>query len=328
MPPCRKRETYPYRPDYAVPPGWLVRDYLETWNFTPGEFARRNSLPGEQVRNLLTGDTPLDTQLAAILEREFDLTARLWLDMEADYRRHLAENPAAKGNLTMIAPTFKRFVCLANSRKLSGRCIAGKEIHDNGEPEGWIRPVSARETEEVSEWERQYQDGSDPRVLDIIDMPLLNARPKDYQQENWLLDPDYYWEKIDAVPVTGLMKFADQAAPLWTNGHSTANGSNDRIPLHLAYGCTDSLRLIRVERLELKVSQPGSDFGSYRRTVQGRFQHAGTDYGLRVTDPICERQYLRQPNGLYPIGECFLTVSLGEPYRGYVYKLIAAIIKA
>ena len=55
--------------------------------------------------------------------------------------------------------------------------------------------MSARDTEEVSEWERQYEDGSDPRVLDVIDVPVLNPQPRDYQQENWLLDPDSYWKE-------------------------------------------------------------------------------------------------------------------------------------
>jgi len=89
----------------------------------------------------------------------------------------------------------QRIVCLANSRKLSGRCIAGKEMVRN-KPRGWIRPVSAREHEEVSEYERQYEDGTDPRVLDIIDVELLEPRPRTYQQENWLLDPDLYWTKV------------------------------------------------------------------------------------------------------------------------------------
>ena len=88
----------------------------------------------------------------------------------------------------------KRIVCLANSRKLHGRCVAGIELVDFRRA-GWIRPVSAREHQEVSEYERQYQDGSDPRLLDVIDVPLLEHHPKDYQQENWLLDPKYYWEK-------------------------------------------------------------------------------------------------------------------------------------
>src|SRR5580658_5662159 len=87
-------------------------------------------------------------------------------------------------NVSML----KRIVCLANSRKLSGRCIAGKEIH-KGKQIGWIRPVSAREHEEVSEYERQYQDGSDPSVLDVMDIELIEPRPKGCQHENWLLDP-------------------------------------------------------------------------------------------------------------------------------------------
>ena len=85
----------------------------------------------------------------------------------------------------------KRIVCLANSRKFSGRCVAGKEIAD-GRVASWIRPVSARRGEEVSEYERQYQDGSDPRVMDVVDIPLLEFQPKHYQQENWLLDPKQF----------------------------------------------------------------------------------------------------------------------------------------
>ena len=79
----------------------------------------------------------------------------------------------------------KRIVCLANSRKLHGRCLAGREWID-GHPGRWIRPVSAREHQEVSEYERQYEDGSDPRVLDIMDVPLLEPSPGParYQSEN------------------------------------------------------------------------------------------------------------------------------------------------
>ena len=69
----------------------------------------------------------------------------------------------------------KRIVCLANSRKLNGRCIAGREVSRGGAGP-WIRPVSEREHQEVSEYERQYQDGSDPRVLDVISVPLIRKR--------------------------------------------------------------------------------------------------------------------------------------------------------
>ncbi|MGH3995945.1 MAG: dual OB domain-containing protein, partial [Pseudonocardiaceae bacterium] len=92
--------------------------------------------------------------------------------------------------------TVKCIVCLANSRKLNGRCIAGKELV-KGRPAQWIRPVSSRDHQEVSEYERQYKDGTDPENLDIIDIPLLDAHPQEYQQENWLLDPNQYWSKVE-----------------------------------------------------------------------------------------------------------------------------------
>lgn len=88
-----------------------------------------------------------------------------------------------------------------------------------------------------------------------------------------------------------------------------------------------SLCLIRVPNLTLSVYPPGEAFGNYRRRVQGKFLHNGTEYWLRVTDPEYERKYLQMPDGEYLVGEAFLTVSLGEPFRGNSYKLIAAIIE-
>ena len=90
----------------------------------------------------------------------------------------------------------KRIVCLANSRKEGDRCIAGKELLADGSPGGWVRPVSDREDEAVNASERQYEDGSEPHLLDAIDVPVRQARPKGHQQENWLLDPDRRWRRI------------------------------------------------------------------------------------------------------------------------------------
>lgn len=222
--------------------------------------------------------------------------------------------------------TTKRIVCLANSRKPNGRCIAGVELQ-NGRPAGWIRPVSSREHQEVSEDERQYQDGRDPRVLDVIDVPLLRSVPKTFQQENWLLDPRYYWAKVGQVTWDGLSAYTDPVDTLWVNGFSTFHGLHDRMPLATAETLTSSLVLIPVDRLTLVVFPPGQAFGDAKRRVQARFRYAGTDYRIRVTDPVYERAFLAQPDGEYDLGECYLTVSLGEPWEGYCYKLVAAIVE-
>jgi hypothetical protein len=223
-------------------------------------------------------------------------------------------------------PVVKRIVCFANSRKKSGRCIAGREMIA-GRPGGWIRPVSAREQQEVSWYERQYPDGSDPSVLDIIDVPLLGHRPHAYQQENWLLDPDLYWEKAGGLGWDDLGAWATPTPRLWVCGHSTQAGCNDQVPVLLANGLQNSLCLIRVDRLDVRVCAPGDSYGSRKRRVQGRFGYRGVNYGLWITDPRCEARYLAQPNGSYEIGESYLTISLGEPFHNMCYKLIAAVIE-
>lgn len=223
-------------------------------------------------------------------------------------------------------PTVKRIVCLADSRKTGGRCIAGRE--QTGQQAGaWIRPVSARPHEEVSVEERRYEDGSFPQVLDIIDVPLIAAHPRTYQQENWLLDPDYYWNPRGRASWQDMAALADPPAMLWHNGFSTFHGMHDRIPLDQAANLTSSLRLIRTDLLTLSVFAPGATFGNAKRRVYGRFHHAGVEYRLRITDPIYEDAYLSKPNGDYHLHQSYLTISLGEPWEGFSYKLIAAIIE-
>lgn len=220
----------------------------------------------------------------------------------------------------------KRLVCLANSRKLNGRCVAGIELV-GGRKAGWIRPVSAREKEEVSEAERQYPDGSDPCVLDVMDVPLLEPQAKTFQQENWLLDPDCYWEKVERYSWNRLALLVETPASLWIDGNSTYHGSNDFVPLTLANSLNSSLYLIKVDRLLLSVFKPSEAFGNPKRRVQGAFTYNGTGYKLWVTDPVYERRYLAKPDGDSALGECFMTISLGEPFNDACYKLIAAIFQ-
>lgn len=226
--------------------------------------------------------------------------------------------------------TVKRIVCLANSRKPHGRCIAGREVAAVGAGQ-WIRPVSDRPGEEVSEDERQYEDGSDPRLLDVIEVTLIRHVPHACQTENWLLDPDEYWKRVRHADWNELQSFVDDPPSLWINGSSTYHGQHDEIPRDEADKLSRSLYLIRVSSVDLHVFAPSEAFGNRKRRVQARFQHRGTRYALRVTDPHVEREFLAQKDGNYTLGECCLTISLGEPFltKGaeYRYKLVAAIIQ-
>ncbi|KFA92633.1 dual OB domain-containing protein [Archangium violaceum] len=220
---------------------------------------------------------------------------------------------------------IKRIVCLANSRKLSGRCIAGKIMRGNA-PGAWVRPVSDREHEEVSYEERQYEDGSDPSLLDIIDIHFVEARPKDHQKENKLLDARYYWEKVGRLTWDDLTQLVDNVQELWSNGDSTYHGLHDRVSLADAKTFGYSLVFICVDDLRISVFAPGLSFGNAKRRVQAAFSYNGIQYQLWVTDPVVEKLYLAKKNGEFDLGEAYITVSLGEPKDGECYKLVAAII--
>lgn len=220
--------------------------------------------------------------------------------------------------------TTRRIVCLANSRKMNGRCIAGRELIE-GKSGDWIRPVSDRPHHEVSEYERQYENGRDPTVLDVIDVPLIEPMPHGPQSENWLIDPEFYWTRVGQVSWNELAALCDDG-PLWINGYSTIWGLNDQVPVSEAEKLHDSLRLIRVPSLKLRVYTPGKKFNDPKRKVQAIFKFQGDNYRLRVTDPVVERSYLAKEDGIYPVGRSYMTVSLGEPYKEHYYKLVAALI--
>ncbi|MBE1162792.1 dual OB domain-containing protein [Dyella acidiphila] len=220
----------------------------------------------------------------------------------------------------------KRILCLANSKKMAGRCIAGREVI-GGAPGPWVRPVSERPTEEISEYERQYPDGSDPRVLDIIDVPLERHHPHACQTENWLIQAEEYWAKVGQAGWRDAVAFVETPQTLWHNGESSYHGLNDRVEVSVADRLPHSLHLIHVNRIELKIFAPGANFGNPKRRVQAKFEYRGVQYWIWVTDPYIEREYLARENGVYTLGDSLICVSLGEPFEGFRYKLAATIIQ-
>ncbi len=158
--------------------------------------------------------------------------------------------------------------------------------------------------------------------MDIVEVPLLSAQPHEHQQENWLLDGTQRWVKVGAASWEDLTRLADRRGQLWINGHHTGNGFNDAIPIAVARRLSSSLRLFKVNGLEIHVATVWN-----RRRVQGHFRHCGSNYWLWVTDPGYEQEYLAKPDGRYNLGESFLTVSLSEVFNESCYKLIAAIIE-
>jgi len=224
-------------------------------------------------------------------------------------------------------PYTKTILCLANSRKPpSGRCIAGREATQNGFGD-WIRPVSARPTREISEEERRYQDGTHPKVLEVVAIQMSAPAPQQHQQENHVIDDSFYWVRRRRVAWEDLLGALERVkGALWINGDSSTYGDNDRVADQYLGQLNRSLYLIQPEQLRLVVATEGAAFGDPRRRVRAHFRLAGHPYIVGVTDPLIERDYLAGANGEYPLDEAMVCMSLGEVFHGHAYKLAAAII--
>jgi len=218
-------------------------------------------------------------------------------------------------------PYTHRIVCLANSKKMSGRCVAGLEVVGS-DLKGWIRPVSARPTEEVSLDERRYENGQDVQLLDIVEIRFREARPHACQVENHLIDDTEHWQRIGTFESRKLAAHATRSGPLWLDVNSSYSGTNDRIPVADADRLDHSLKLVQPDALRILVGR-----GYKKRQVRAAFQLGESHYNLGVTDTKVESRYLGMKDGEYAYPtRAVMCVSLGEPFDGYRYKLVASII--
>jgi hypothetical protein len=226
------------------------------------------------------------------------------------------------------APNFiETVVCLSNSRKTSGRCVAGKRTSD----QSWVRPVSNRPDHEISENELRYQDGKTAQLLDIIEIPCIQLQPQGYQSENVVIDDQYYWEKKARASWQDIVVLVEQDADLWVNGYSAYKNQNNRIPEAFLDRDAGSLRLIELDEIVLHAGPKAPAFGNMKPSVRASFEYGGQDYKLDVTDRDFERACLKKGEGEYPLRSVIACISLSQPHTNqngetFAYKLVASII--
>jgi len=240
------------------------------------------------------------------------------------FKAHVTMGTYGKLPGKRLEPNQKQFVCLAVSRKYSGYCVAGKEITGDSET-AWVRPVSKRKNGELSPSDLKLRDGDYPKLLDVLTLSIKKPFPHYYQTENYLIDESRRWSKNGTAQPPDLSKLCDDVDILWVNGDHSHGGHNDRIPLELANEeLTTSLLLINPNEFKIVVKkEPGA-----KKRIRAEFVHNGTNYSLIVTDPSVEKKYGGKEEGEYRFdkGDIYLCISIGEPFGGYCYKLVAGVI--
>jgi hypothetical protein len=223
----------------------------------------------------------------------------------------------------------KRIICLANSFKHGGTCIAGKEL-PAGVPGGgvgaWIRPVSSRPTGELSIEECRYRNYQTPRMLDIVEVALLRGLPRGHQVENYLLDPTHRFVRVGVFPSGRMRELCDEPAALWADGDSTVSGHGDCVSQDQAAGEKHSLVLIRPEHFKVRIENGGRQGRNYR----GEFIYRDKYYSLSITDPLVRSGLAGNAEGEYQVKDACICVSLTLPYGSdrRCHKLVAAVIGA
>ncbi len=220
----------------------------------------------------------------------------------------------------------KRIVCLANSYKTGGRCIAGREVLGSGKYGEWIRPVSARHTGELSISEIAYRDNTIPKLLDVIDVPLLRHRPDGHQTENHEIVPKGQWSKVGEVSREELETLREFPESLWMGNESEDRGACNWVSESEAAAFDNSLVLIRKRDFNVRVRTHDRE-GVAVKACRGTFKYDATYYSLKVTDPCVIQHHGPLEDGDYKLNDVYLCISLAQAWEEdhCCHKLVAAV---
>jgi hypothetical protein len=211
-------------------------------------------------------------------------------------------------------------LCLANSRREGGRCIAGIDLKSGK----WVR-LAKSDGSPFTLDELSYGDGNSPAVLDKIKVRVLKSKASYYHPENWVVDNQFRWEKIDRISINELPRYSDESATFLFRDKSDRLNAKDITINPLS----QSLMLVRKESL---IFQKWWTMGRRRPQIRAKFTYGRHEYSLAVTDDKWERIF-QSPAGPYwdmgdhPFkGTFYLVIGIGEDFSGYHYKPVVAVI--
>ncbi len=216
-----------------------------------------------------------------------------------------------------------RFICLANSRKNNGRCVAGI-CTDN---QCWIRPVSSLKDGTLN-YEYKMSNGAEAALFDEIEVELISPKPVPHQPENWLVGLEK-WNLIQKIPTAYAIRLLE---PFLFSGPTLFGNYKNCVP-HAnlrSQPAKESLILIEPDTIYWLINKNYYD----QRQIRCKFNFRGMPYNLVVTDPVFEHRFSKLDYGDYSHNDVgitstdrvILTISLAEPLKDKCYKLVAAVL--
>lgn len=201
----------------------------------------------------------------------------------------------------------KKLLILANSRKNSGRCVAGKD--ENGK---WFR-ITKNGGGAIPTSEANHYD-----ILKVVEFDGVVNKPGvklTYHSE----DSIYTGAKVlGTIDLENLDAYLDTP--------NTIFGPDRQLKWEDANKIGHSLLFVKVQNLSIeRVDDGGSNI-----KLRAEFTYNGMLYtDISVTDAFFESKFKAfDYSHTEEYDEAYITVSLGIPYFGRTYKLISGIIVA
>lgn len=206
-----------------------------------------------------------------------------------------------------------QIICLANSYKSGGRCIAGIDP----QTKAWVRPVSNSINRAVS---LSVVTELGLRILDIVEIPLDDTGPDEgCQPENRLIKRGA-WKKVGRISTTELLPYCEDNSLILHN-------HLDRVPPAVfrkkPKSKWKSLQLVLSKDVKFFQNPWGKWCVSFSYGKQRMLD-------LKLTDPVALER-LRQ--GQQMRNKCILTISMGTPYKRqpndieFCWKMVAGVIE-
>lgn len=206
-------------------------------------------------------------------------------------------------------------ICLANSLKHGGRCVAGIEIKTGR----WVRPYSYLDSGNIPT--HLTVIGDRPlQLLDVVDIPLA-ACSRGYEVENRrILCPN--WKKVRQASASEVVPYLEQELL-----HFVQEDWISAVPFHYLI----SLPVAQRRTIQLVKTDDFQVFEARAEKWRGSFSIHNVSLTATITDPV----FLDRLNaGHTPSRFCLVVLSFSQPWKKpdsddvkRCYRLIAGVIE-
>jgi hypothetical protein len=215
----------------------------------------------------------------------------------------------------------KYFICLANSYKHGGRCIAGIEVvsqsdgsldiarHDDGRPR-WIRPISMSVNGEIPNHLAETF-----KIFSLVKLTDVEPCPDKAHTE------DVHCSRMEICPseLSPTNDFLDQLID--TRHQAVFYFRGKAIPATIIDRLDYSLMLIHPDSVCAYCDEEREN-SKYRM----KFSYYGSNYDFPITDPVFLEQFKKNPDCYTDLKDVYLVLSLGIEFEGFHFKLVATVV--